>query len=282
MTMSTVKYLVVGVTSFTLLTAIRHLVTFDSVEVTLKIHASNTTVKGYSCTISDDLELIALVFYAIDFLVLLMIWITVIVTYSKIIYTIVKRRVTMTNSLPSQQNCQNVEQCSSLRNKRDIKYSNEEENDNAHINPTRNLSKDDKDIISISEIKTEETDIFTIAKCSTEHTKKQCIKSEKNVWKTKYVSTRIRNPSEVKLSLMMFAVSMIFILCFTPYFAIRIFITVLLDSKIDYDLNAGLQFGLKLPYINSVFNPIVYYIFNPNFRRYIFGCFGKCWRRLNI
>jgi hypothetical protein len=282
MTTSTVKYLVVGVTSFTLLKAVPHLVTFDSVELTRMVNDSNTTVKGHYCIIIKEYKCIALVFYAIDILFLLMILITVIVTYSKIIYVIVKRRVALTNSLPSQQNCRNVEKCSSSRNKRDIKYSIEEENDNAHINPTRNLSKDDGDIISISERKADETDIFTIAKRSMEHTKTQCIKSEKHVRGANFEYTRIRNPSEVKLSLMMFTVSMIFILCFTPYFAIRIFITVLLDSKKDYDFNAGLQFAIKLPYINSVFNPIVYYIFNPNFRRYIFGCFGKCWRSLHI
>jgi hypothetical protein len=213
---------------------------------------------------------------------MLMIWVTVIVTYSKIIYTIVKRRVTLTNSLPSQQNCRNVEKCSSLRNKRGIQYSNKEENDNVNINPTRNLSNDDGDIISISEIKADETDIFTIAKRSMEHQKKQCIKSKKHVRGANFEYTRIKKPSEVKLTLMMFTVSMIFILCFTPYFAIRVFITILLDSKKDYISNAGLQFALKLPYINSVFNPIIYYIFNPNFRRYIVGCFGKCWRRPNI
>jgi hypothetical protein len=234
MTMSTVKYLVVCVTSFALLLAIRFLVTFDSVEVTLKVNNSNTTVKGHYCTTSEDYKHIALVFYAIDFLFILMIWITVVVTYSKIIYTIVKRRVTLTNSLPSQQNYRNVEKCSSLRNKSDIKYSNEEENDS-----TRNLSNDDGDIISISERKTDETDIFTIAKRSMENTKTQCIKSEKHVWKANFVYTRIRKPSEVKLSLMMFAVSMIFILCFTPYFAIRVFITILIDSKKDHVSNAG-------------------------------------------
>ncbi|XP_060608209.1 olfactory receptor 8H1-like [Ruditapes philippinarum] len=271
MTISTVKYLVVGVTSFALLLAIRFLVTFDSVEVNVMVHDDNTTVKGLYCTTSDDYKLIALVFYAIDFLFILMIWITVVVTYSKIIYTIITRRVFLTKSLPPEQNSRTVSKSRSSKIDGEVNFSKKSENANTGVNPTRNLSDVELDDMSISEMKTDVTEVYTVTISTDEQTDKQS-----NNRSTKFDYSSIRKPSEVKLTLMVFAVTMIFILCFTPYFAIRIFIRIVLDSGNEYDFNAGLQFALKLPYINSALNPVIYYIFNPNFRRYIFACLGKC------
>jgi hypothetical protein len=140
-----------------------------------------------------------------------------------------------------------------------------------------NFHKIELDDISTSEISTNDTGIYTIPNRNEVQTEKQSTSSENRPQKPTFDYSNVRSPSEVKITFMMFAVSMIFILCFTPYFAIRIFIRIVLHSGKEYDFSAGIQFALKLPYVNSAFNPIIYYIFNPNLRRYVYVRLTKCW-----
>ena len=268
MTLSTVRYLVAGVTIFSLLLAARLLVTFNTVEVEVKVDTSNKTLIGLYCTAHEDYNLVSVIFYIIDFLMILMIWITTIVTYSKIIFTIVKRRLSMTNSSRAIQNSRYMGKPTSKRN-----FSLHWKSNRIKFDSTRRNHSID---ISTFEVKTDETEIYTIENCNNKQTDKHCKTSQKRLQKPTFDYTSVRKPSEVKLTFMMFAVAMIFILCFTPYFAIRIFRTVLGSGK-EYDFSAWIQFALKLPYINSAFNPVVYFFFNPKLRKYVYACFCKGW-----
>ncbi|XP_045202444.2 5-hydroxytryptamine receptor 1A-like [Mercenaria mercenaria] len=79
----------------------------------------------------------------------------------------------------------------------------------------------------------------------------------------------VKSVIERNLTIMMFAASMVFILCFAPYFMIRVIMRVYLGIGIDFEMKTGSQFALLLPILNSVFNPVFYCVFNPDFRKFL-------------
>ncbi|XP_045215284.2 cholecystokinin receptor type A-like [Mercenaria mercenaria] len=275
MTVTTVKYLVIGITSISLLLSVRMLVTFDAVNVNITIPNMNETVVGSFCAAREEQEykLVGLVFYLIDFILVVMVWMTVVVTYSKIIYTIARRRISMGNSFIRSQREQRVKQSRKIKGKCSVE---EDEITNHGRCYSRDINSLQFDDTSLSESNTDKTHKYAIAETNGEQRKQQVNNSSSQMKKLTFAFASAKKPSELNLTLMMFAVSMIFILCLTPYFVIRIFIRIVLVTGNEYDFSAGIQFALKLPYLNSAFNPVIYCIFNPKFRRYIKVWFGKC------
>lgn len=82
-----------------------------------------------------------------------------------------------------------------------------------------------------------------------------------------------RFAAEKKMSFMMLVVSLAFLLCFAPYFGLR-----LSDSwKGHRMMFSELQmFIYRFPYLNSVLNPFIYAAVNPPFRQFVFRAFRKC------
>jgi len=74
---------------------------------------------------------------------------------------------------------------------------------------------------------------------------------------------------ERRLTYMMLTVTIVFIVCFLPYFAVRIVARIVLETGEEYEIDVMRQIALRLPYLNSVFNPIIYCIFNEEFRQYV-------------
>jgi hypothetical protein len=79
------------------------------------------------------------------------------------------------------------------------------------------------------------------------------------------------------LTYQMFTVSLVFVLCFAPYFAIRITLLHGLSSLEKVELASGKQFALRIVYLHSAFNPIIYCCFNLRLRQYIKQLFLRMW-----
>jgi len=73
---------------------------------------------------------------------------------------------------------------------------------------------------------------------------------------------------ERRLTYMMLTVTVIYILCFLPYFVVRIVARIVLETGREFEIDVVRQIAIRLPYLNSVVNPIIYCIFNKEFRQY--------------
>lgn len=78
--------------------------------------------------------------------------------------------------------------------------------------------------------------------------------------------------TETTITVMMFAVSVGLCICFLPYIVWNTIIAVNPDmSKLELD--PGIQFVLRSPFLNGVINPFIFCIFNPQYRNYVIGIF---------
>ena len=80
--------------------------------------------------------------------------------------------------------------------------------------------------------------------------------------------------SERRVTFMMLAVSVAFLLCFLPYFVMRS-----TQGKWQYfnekDFSVELWLPFLIPVVNSVINPILYCVLNQRYRRFVKGCVRK-------
>ncbi|XP_060583079.1 D(2) dopamine receptor-like [Ruditapes philippinarum] len=352
MTLVTVKYAVIAIVIFGFALSVRNFANFDSVVVNVKDPRSKSTVKGHYCTTRDDSDYVVSVtiFTVIDFLLMLMVWITLAVAYPHIIYTIYKlkrirkRLHNKTNvnntelSNPSYLNEENDESTTQIENGpeplNDTMYGHEEHvvmhEDNGHCHENDNSDKisiletnvsspspvstkvlavslndcqasvQSQDSLTEHGISTEDSQQYTSnmddlsSSHDTEHlpenkhsssTKTHAKSTLKRMFHKmthkKYNSAKC--PVERNLTFKMLVVSLVFIICFTPYFIVKILMRDVLKSGEEYELNLLAQIALRLPYMNSVFNPMVYCVFNSQFRFYIQNIlktfFSKCFRK---
>lgn len=81
--------------------------------------------------------------------------------------------------------------------------------------------------------------------------------------------------SERNLTIMMFAVTIGFVVCFTPYFIVNAAFRLSSETTED-ELHTGVEFALRSPFFNSVINPIIFCVFNAQYRRYVKEVFTGC------
>lgn len=74
---------------------------------------------------------------------------------------------------------------------------------------------------------------------------------------------------ENRVTYMLFTVSVFFIVLLLPYLVIKIVQRYVYENGPEFELSPSVQFALNLVYMNNVFNPFVYYIFNQEFRRFV-------------
>lgn len=77
------------------------------------------------------------------------------------------------------------------------------------------------------------------------------------------------NARENRVTYMLFTVSILYILFFLPSSMTRLTLEFKFKSEPEFALRASVQFALSLVYMNSVFNPFVYVIFNREFRKFV-------------
>ncbi|XP_045207499.2 cholecystokinin receptor type A-like [Mercenaria mercenaria] len=273
-TISTIKYIAVAVIIFSFFLGVRLLATYDIFEVNVTLSNVNETITTYYCSSSDEgiFKQIGLVFYLVDFLLNMMILVTIVVTYSRIIYELNKRRKSMDRSETVNVSGSSVKTRASRENS-----CNESIPSTGSKETLRETIGNDTDSVQSRAVdnRTNKTEISTITETLVRTSKRQNGTASMKGPRKNFEFSTAKRPSEWNLTMMMFAVSVLFVLCFTPYFVLRILIRLVFSTDKEYDFGPGIQFALMLPFFNSVFNPIIYSIFNPKFRRYIFTCF-KC------
>ncbi|XP_060586245.1 putative neuropeptide Y receptor type 6 [Ruditapes philippinarum] len=264
---SSAKYIGIGIVIFSLLLATRLLATYEIFKVNVTLTDVNETIQTYYCSASDDgiFKQIGLVFYLVDFSLNTMVLVTVLVTYSRIIYELNKRRKSM-----SEWGTVNVNSVKSDRTSHSSGARNVSDTENPGSS-TNGETVGKRAETTDNSVKSNQTEISTISRqVSSKDTSKSKNKASSTKAPTKnFEFSTAKKPSEWNLTMMMLAVSVLYILCFTPYFTLRIIIRLVLKTDKEYDFGPGIQFALMLPFFNSVFNPIIYSIFNPKFRSYI-------------
>ena len=70
-----------------------------------------------------------------------------------------------------------------------------------------------------------------------------------------------------KYTFIMFAITLMFILSYLPYFAVTIWRIFARDRNTE--LTYGIQIALRSYLVNSTINPIIYGMFNPSFRKFL-------------
>jgi hypothetical protein len=348
MTLVTVKYVLIAIVMFGGVMSVRNFANFDSVVVNVKDPGSNITVKGHYCTTRDDSGYFVsvAVFTVTDFLLMLIVWMTLGIVYSHIIYTIYKLKRTRkhlqneTNvnnrevSNPSYVIDESEESTTKIEDRPETfkEYTNGHATHSVHpenrqrntnkvgisktnITPRSTSSKQILDaslnnrIVSvqsqdsltetgISTEDSEQSNSYTNDLSSPDNTKDLSGKGHSSPPKPRTKSTlkrimhRVKKrkrynsakcPVERNLTFKMLVVSIVYILCFTPYFIVKILMREVMKSGEEYELNLLAQIALRLPYMNSVFNPVIYCVFNSQFRLYIQNVFktffSTCFRK---
>lgn len=270
-TLPIVKYIVGAIVMTSFVLSVRNLVIYDTIPVNITISSDNRTVTGRYCTVTDNQDYgdIVFIFYTSDFLLVLTIWVTIIITYSHAIFVILRRQMKLrrkhetgnANSMYPKKSHQRGEdtfeksECSSCNESHEDTVETSFVNDGEH-----------------TELPASQRPLFMIEP-KTGHFPIDSLQRRVKRWRKKksrrVTFAGIKNPLERNLTAMMCTASIIFILCFTPFFVVRVLMRTVLGSGIEFELRIGCQFLLKLPFLNSVFNPIIYCILNPKFRKYL-------------
>lgn len=80
---------------------------------------------------------------------------------------------------------------------------------------------------------------------------------------------RVASAKENRLTFMLLAVSVLIIITFAPYLVIKLVMRQLLRVGAEFEIQISVQFAFSLVYLNSVFTPVVYFIFNSDFRKFV-------------
>lgn len=275
-TIISTQYFIVGIVVFSFFLSIRNFVNFDSIEVNVTVSGGNETTIGRYCTTRDDpgYHISVPVFNTVDFLLVLLCWVTIIVTYSHISYTLVRlkrvqeRSMSLVRADPS--SCAQVDV-------RELEVS-------CDLNQSKTLQSDAYDLNHSEEMLSSSTDLNksqimpTLNEGGTYSARslRRTVLNQTHRKRTRSRKMAARSATERNLTFMMLTVSLLYILCFLPYFVMQIVMRIELKSVEDFELALGTQFALRLAYLNSVFNPIVYCVFNPQFRRYVKNIVLKC------
>ncbi|XP_045189933.2 cholecystokinin receptor type A-like [Mercenaria mercenaria] len=283
MTVKTTEYAVTAIVIGSFVLSVRNFVNFTAIDVNVAVSNSNETVKGRFCTTRDDAgyKISVTVFYAIDFLFVLVCLGTILITYSCIICTLLRLKRTKKRSKQQAHVGISSRAKASIREESDgsLEMSNFQSQTNASTSKTNNnLSFDDTASSSADFSQSRTTQAIGNGGMLSPISLRRTLHKMNFRKRKRRHKIGARSASERNLTFMMLTVSLLFVLCFFPYFVVKIIMRLVLKSGEEFELNVGIQFALRLVYLNSVFNPVVYCFFNPQFRSYIKGILLKCLR----
>lgn len=89
----------------------------------------------------------------------------------------------------------------------------------------------------------------------------------------------VHEKTQRNITIMMFAVSVGLGFCFLPLIVWNIIIAVKPDLG-EMEQKPGIQFVIRSPTLNSVINPAIFCIFNPQYRKYIKELFTRIHKQL--
>ena len=257
------KYSCIGIAVFAIVVAIRNLIVYDIVQVRFQSKKTNGTITGGYCTTRDDSWYVGLAsaFMVADFLIILAVWISSIVTYVQIIFIVVKlnrrwRNCNHKESKAGLKHSSDVELVRECHGNQDTQYSRER-----HDNQDTQYSRENFNSNNI--LFDNKINIETIPK------QLQHKASDKSGGSSNVTQSALNGPNELKLTLMTIVISIVFITSFVPYFIIRLLMRVFYHSGEEYELGGGEQLALKLVYLHSAFDTIIYVIFSQELRQFI-------------
>lgn len=262
---------VLSMSTFSMLFSIHDFFTFSTVKVNISTFDSSIPyVTGHYCTNSDDPDLhtAVTVFHILDAVTMTACLVTFIFTYGNIWRSLRQHnRNTVHLHLKSSASFQ---QSTSEGNSKVCKDDESGVTDPLTRNPNVHFSLG-------SDINTEHLPVSpstssfvsTDTKLTSPNNSVKCRRSEKC-----RKSSRTSR-SERSLTIMMFAVTVGFVICFTPYFIVSVGIR-LSSATTESELDTGIQFALRSPFWNSVINPIIFCVFNTHYRRYVKEVFTQC------
>ncbi|KAH3752853.1 hypothetical protein DPMN_187479 [Dreissena polymorpha] len=270
-TQFTIKHATWGVAivcGISLVNSVRDFVTYSVVNVnftTSDIYIP--VVVGHYCTNSDakNLQLLIAAFHIVDAVMIFSVFVTFVFTYGKIWHALRKHNQKTSESLHKSKNNFEIP-----------------DNRNTQISPIGFNNKLSYSSRNSTNAFSQASSILTVANSSTgEKTVSANMKtvpslvsfaSDGSIDPVKKKLGKAKN-SERNITVMMFAVSVGFVICFAPYFAV-ILIRQLTVTSSD-ELNGAIQFILRSPFWNCDINPIIYCFFNPQFRCYVKQVFTK-------
>lgn len=246
------KYSCIGIATFALLVSVRKLLVYDIVTVSFPIQHKNKTIIGHYCTTRDDSWYVDVqsFFVTSDFVIILAVWMTTIISYVHIIFVVVKLK-RRRRHLHKKCHSEDTEEMNGKRGKR------------SRCNLCNML-------VEVQNSKTGNSSLSENVQAP------GCSDQTSNV--------PANGPNERKLTCIMFVVSVVFLLSFIPYFVVRLVMRIVNQSGEEIELAVGRQLALKLVYLHSAFDPIIYLIFNEDFRGFIKHivvekCFHTVFRR---
>lgn len=235
------KIVTAVVFSFAAAVSGRGFVTFDVVVQNTSF--KNTTVTIHDCATTEDgnLKTVVTVSNGIDFVFLLIVIGTFIFTYGNIRRTLKTHNNSLNNGGVSQSNIKR-RSIDTIDDKTDVIKSvdlrqPEENNTKTTVTFSSTKPETDRDPTDIS-IENQQTN------------KTASVQSERNI------------------TIIMFVVSVGFCFCFMPFVAWNI-IKEVYSTAGKMEKNAGIQFVVRMPYLNAVINPIIFCLFNPQYKNYV-------------
>lgn len=260
--------------------------------VTINISTSNEkipVVTGYYCTNTDEpnLKTVVTVFHILDAVSIFLVLVVFIYTYGNIWYTLRKHNRntshirTMKKDISSDHlNLKHLQTVGSKNQSTDSlnnATSQSEALSTDDVNETGENKSTAQETSSVNFSLGSDTDTMRQDKPAFSVTNISRLSGVKENTETKANKRKISRlfNSERSVTVMMFAVTIGFAICFTPYFIVNIGIRVMSETTED-ELNTGIEFALRSPFWNSVINPIIFCVFNSKYRLYVKDIFTKC------
>ncbi|XP_053382726.1 5-hydroxytryptamine receptor 1F-like [Mercenaria mercenaria] len=261
----TVKSATVAVilsTVFSIIYCSHIFIIYDPVKVNISTSdVAISEVIGHYCTNTDDPNLkdVLVTFHAIDVVSVSFCFITFLFTYGNIWRTVRRHNrkaetiQTAPSSLPPRQRTLPFKHIA-------IQISNASTKEHFSTDQFTSQLQSDYTTDSFSKPDTGSVETPATIERGTLHT------STRKIKKSSQSSTRVTR--ERKITLMMFAVTVALVICFTPYFIASVGIRAVSATTED-ELNTGMELALSFPFLNSVINPIIFCVFNSKYRGFV-------------
>ncbi|XP_060564271.1 D(2) dopamine receptor-like [Ruditapes philippinarum] len=289
------KIVVVMTTTLSMVYCIHVFIIYKPVK--LNISTSDDSVPivvGHYCTNTDDPDIrdVLITFHIIDIVSILFCFATFVFTYGNIWRTVrrhTRTATTLKQAVPSSSTVKrtipiqnNLEQTSTVSSKDNI--STETTTTQMQMSNITTLgvslrqgndlgqSVGDSENESTTSVPKDNQNKFKSQNAQKDLSSSKASEDQKVHAASKSSTTLTR---ERNITLMMFAVTVGLVVCFTPYF-IGTVGTRALSSTNESELNIGNELALRFPFFNSIINPIIFCVFNPQYRRYVLGKLAAC------
>jgi len=278
------KIIVLVLFGMSLANSVRDFVTIEVIELNLTTFDPKVPdVQGHYCSNSDDnhLEIVILLFHLLDLLMILGVFLTFAYTYGNVLLTVRKQNKKKSQGFKGSAK----QQISGADMKQKEQESGDEDLENSDNFSFYNLSMDTSKQDTDPQ-ETSQTDVRISFEGESVDSMGIVLKKSKpdndqraaDLKITQRIAKRIKKmkvrKSQMNLTIMMFAVSVGYVICFTPYFIVIVIRQVTVTN--EEELAPWVQFLLRSPFWNSVVNPVIFCVFNPQYRKYVKSIFGRC------